>query len=128
LKNHLWIALSLVIGLALLSPSYADQVKSVETFLGAEVIVPVDVPDKPKDIPPLLLFLENNMVLVLYSDPASLEDIDYAEVFDLTWDATVAIAWMRKGVLFLVRDEGLLQDALPSGKMILAPPRLEDSL
>lgn len=118
----------MVIGLALLSPSYADQVKSVETFLGAEVIVPVDVPDKPKDIPPLLLFLENNMVLVLYSDPASLEDIDYAEVFDLTWDATVAIAWMRKGVLFLVRDEGLLQDALPSGKMILAPPRLEDSL
>ncbi|MEE8448977.1 MAG: hypothetical protein V3S39_05035 [Thermodesulfobacteriota bacterium] len=128
MRRYLWVALVFSLSLALLSPSYAEEVKSVDTFLGAIVTVPRDVPDKPEGIPPLLLFLENNMLLVVYSDPTSLEDIDYAEVFDLTLETTVAIAWMQKGVLFLVRDEGLMHNSLPSGKMVSAPPQLKDSL
>ena len=127
MKRYLWITLILSLSLALISPSYGEEVKSVDTFLGTQVIVPMNVPDKPEGIPPLLLLM-GNVVLVVYADPTSLEDIDYAEVFDLTWNTTVAIAWMQKGVLFLARDEGLLNNALPSGKMIVAPPELKDTL
>lgn len=127
MKLKTWAALLMSLLLLSSGLAYGEDLKMLTTFLGPTVTVPQQVPDKPEGVAPFILLM-GNMALVVYSVPESEEDIDYAEVFDLESATTVGIVWTKGGTLFLVQDEGLLKDSVPSGTFIFAPPSLRDTL
>ncbi len=117
--------LILALLLAGVSLAHADGLKEIPTVLGPAVTVPAEVPDKP-DVPPYMVML-GGLVFVVYGDPATGEPA-YVEVYDMELERTVAIMWKWGGVMFQVRDEGIIKKSSPTGNLIFPPPPLRDTV
>lgn len=116
------LLVGLVIAALGLTPAVAGPTRTLKTFLGPEVTVPVDVPAPPAREPVALVLVSEALLVTIFADPATGEPA-YAEVYALPFERTVAILWLGDGIAHEVGDEGLLAGRSPTGILVYVYPR-----
>ncbi len=96
-----------VLALGLATAAQAEEMRTIQGALGAEVRVPAVVPDRDRYAPAGAVLVGGDLVVLLFTDPEDARRVAYAEAYDLGGNL-LWIAWSDvDGEMHLVADENL---------------------
>lgn len=95
----------LVLGLG--AAAKAEEMRTIQSVLGAEVRVPAVVPDRDRYTPAGAVLVGGELAVLVYTDPERPDRVQYAEAYDLAGNL-LWIAWYdAEGTMRVVADENL---------------------